>query len=106
MPEAEALYETLAGRMLLHPAVQRGTMMGYPCLRFEGRFFACQHRQSRGLIVKLPKERVTALVESDAGRSFAPSGRVFREWVEVAGTDEAAWAARLEEAQAFAASLA
>ena len=31
----------LAGQLLAEPGVTRSTMMGYPCLRANGAFFAC-----------------------------------------------------------------
>lgn len=79
--------------------------MGYPCLRYEGHFFASQNPTTKRLIVKLPEKRVSALVEAGTGRPFAPAGRVFREWIELEKPDETVWAAMIEEARTFVASL-
>ncbi len=81
--------------------VTRSTMMGFPCVRFDGSFFASLDHRSGDLIVKLPKERVEKLVEDGTGIPFAPAGRTFKEWVSVPAEDEATWSALIAEAQAF-----
>jgi hypothetical protein len=50
----EALFWELAQPLLAEPGVTRSTMMGYPCLRANGAFFACVERATGNLIVKLP----------------------------------------------------
>ena len=82
--------------------VTRGTMMGFPCLRRAGKFFVCLDRDGTSLIVKLPAERVSELVSQGAGLSFAPAGRVFREWIEVPKDRAEAWPGYIREALAFA----
>jgi len=85
-----------------HPDVAAGTMMGLPCLRVSGAFFAaCDHR-SGDLIVKLPRHRVQQLVAAGTGKPFAPAGRTFREWVVIADLEPARWAKLIDEARAFA----
>jgi hypothetical protein len=82
--------------------VATGTMMGFPCLRVSGAFFAsCDHR-SGDLIVKLPRHRVEQPIRAGAGKPFAPAGRTFREWVLVDDRDQARWAELIDEARAFA----
>ena len=66
-------------------------MMGFPCLRLHGRFFASVDRRTQALLVKLPADRVAALVASGEGEPFAPAGRVFREWVAFPRTDRRRW---------------
>ncbi len=47
-------------------------MMGFPCLRFAGAFFAsCDHRTG-DLIVKLSRDRVAQLIAEGIGKPFAP----------------------------------
>jgi hypothetical protein len=99
--EPEALFWELAEDLYVNPAVTRSTMMGFPCLRINGGFFACVERSTGNLIVKLPSERVTELVASDVGIPFAPNGKVFREWVALRHSDEDVWVALIAEAQAF-----
>jgi hypothetical protein len=76
-------------------------MMGYPCLRVNGRFFACVERTTGNLVVKLPADRVNDLVLSGRGISFAPDRRVFREWVALPISVEGEWTAFLDEARTF-----
>jgi hypothetical protein len=97
----EALFWELAQELLAEPNVTRGTMMGYPCLRSNGAFFACVERTTGHLIIKLPAHRVSQFVAAGQALPFAPNGRTFREWAAfpVANPDE--WRARLAEAQDF-----
>jgi hypothetical protein len=54
----EALFWDLAEEMYVDPAVERGTMMGFPCLRVSGQFFASLEKDTGELIVKLAERRV------------------------------------------------
>lgn len=97
-----AFFWQVAERALSEDGVQRATMMGFPCLRVDGAFFAsCDHR-SGALIVKLRQERVKGLIAAGAGQPFAPAGRTFREWVLVAERDAPRWRALIDEAREFA----
>jgi hypothetical protein len=87
---------------LAHSGVATGTMMGFPCLRVSGEFFASCDRRSGDLIVKLPRHRVEQLIRAGAGKPFAPAGRTFREWVLVGDRDPDRWAELIDEARAFA----
>jgi hypothetical protein len=98
------MFWKLADVMLADPAVSRSTMMGFPCLRFQGRFFASVERLTGNLIVKLPANRVVELVNQGSGEPFSPNGRVFREWVALPQLDEAQWADLLAEAREFVAN--
>ena len=85
-----------------HADVAAGTMMGLPCLRLSGAFFAaCDHR-SGDLIVKLPGHHVQQLITAGAGKPFAPAGRTFREWVVIDDRDPARWATLIDEARIYA----
>jgi hypothetical protein len=54
-------FTDVSASALAHPDVAHGTMMGFPCLRVAGAFFAsCDHRTGDP-IVKLPRERVEQL---------------------------------------------
>lgn len=100
--DARELYDELTDDLLYDPLVGRSTMMGYPCVRYAGRFFGSFATREDALVVKLPRERVTALVEAGEGEAFAPAGKVFREWVLLPRPDRALWTRLLEEAVAFA----
>jgi hypothetical protein len=100
--EARDLYDELTDDLLYDPAVGRATMMGHPCVRLAGKFLASYDDNARCLVVKLPHERVTELVDSGRGDPFAPAGKVFREWVAIPTVDRALWQQVLAEAIEFA----
>ena len=99
----DELFWHLARVLMDDPVVERGTMMGLPCLRWNGRFFASMDAKTKDLIVKLPEARVAEIIASGRGQVFAPSRRPFREWVAISTPDEETWEALLAEAKAFAA---
>jgi hypothetical protein len=102
--EHEARFWALAEPMLTQPGVARSTMMGLPCLRIDGQFFASFDRRSGDLLVKLPEARVDQLVDAGRAHPFAPAGRRFREWAAVSPRRRRNWPALLDEALAFVAS--
>ena len=77
-------------------------MVGFPCVRLRGVFFASSDRETGDLIVKLPGARVTALVLDGDAVPFAPNGRTFREWARVPQRDPAGWRRLIDEALDFA----
>ena len=95
------LFWSLADPMLAGGEVEKGTMMGFPCLRVSGKFFASLGRNTDDLIVKLPKERVNKLIDDGDAEPFAPNGRVFKEWALINIADETKWKSYLNEALAF-----
>ena len=99
--ERAALFWDLAAPLLLTGAAEKSTMMGFPCLRSKGQFFASLARGTDHLIVKLPATRVEALVAAGQGLHFSPNGRTFREWVVIPEADATAWSALITEARAF-----
>jgi TfoX/Sxy family transcriptional regulator of competence genes len=85
------------------PEVTRATMFGSPGLKVNGKVFACFVKGE--LVVKLPEERVDALVESGQGERFDPGmGRVMREWVALEPADS--WPALAAESRKYVVSLA
>lgn len=101
MQNADALFWDLAATLLEEEGIEKSTMMGYPCLRKDGNFFASVEPKSGHLIVKLPADRVLALIEEGTGNEFAPNGRRFKEWVLIHGRDSNKWANLMDEAMAF-----
>jgi len=99
--DREALFWRLADELLEEPAVTRSTMMGFPCVRLRGQFFACVDRRTGDLVVKVPPARVAELVAEGIGLPFAPNGRLFRAWVAIPIRDDEEWSALLDEARAF-----
>lgn len=106
MVDPQELYDTLTDDLLYDPLVERSTMMGYPCVRRSGQFFAAFDRRASALVVKLPAGRVTELIEAGAGQAFTPNGRTFREWVVAPVPDPALWDELLDEAKQFSATTA
>ena len=70
-------------------------------LKVDNRIFAMLVRGS--LVVKLPRARVDALVQSGQGKRFDPrrNGRLMKEWVVVPPTSRADWQALADEALRF-----
>lgn len=97
----EAEFWALAEPLLNGTAVTRSTMMGLPCLRVDGRFFASFDRRGNALLVKLPAARVEELIESGVAEPFAPSGRRFREWASIDPGRPEIWRKLLDEALKF-----
>lgn len=85
--------------------VEEGTMMGHHCLRATqtGGFVATVDRSTGDLVVKLPRHRVQELVASGDGLPFAPSGKTFREWVQIPTYDADEWAQLIGDSIAFVA---
>ena len=100
IPEApdEARFWNLAESLLACPGVERSTMMGLPCLRFSGTFFASFDRRTGVMLIKLTASRVDELVGSGQAVPFAPAGRRFREWAAVPGGRSESWKPLLDEA--------
>ena len=80
--------------------LEEGTMFGFRCVRAGKAFVAMPGHESEGMVVKLPAARVTELLASGKGAPVAPAGKVFKEWVEIAATED--WGAYLDEALEFA----
>jgi hypothetical protein len=100
----EANFWALAEPLLTAATVTRSTMMGLPCLRAGGRFFASFDRRTTALLVKLSEARVNELIGSGAAEPFAPSGRRFREWASIDSGRSESWLSLLHEALAFVAA--
>lgn len=99
--EKSIIFWSLADTWLTTGEVEKGTMMGFPCLRVDGKFFASLHRENDDMIIKLPKERVTDLITAGDAEPFAPNGRTFKEWARITTVDETKWQTYLEEARQF-----
>jgi hypothetical protein len=97
----EAKFWALAEPLLARPGVEQSTMMGMPCLRINGAFFASCDRKTGDLLVKLPEARVDELVEVSRAASFAPAGRRFREWAAIPPERSRTWKRLVNEALAF-----
>lgn len=98
---SEDLFWDLANEAIAsHDDIEEGTIMGAPCLRFDGDFLAMPHHKGDGIVVKIDEGRVNELIDAGTGAPFAPAGKVFTEWVLIADMDEATWRAALSDALA------
>jgi len=96
------LFWELAAPLIAEGTAEEGELMRSQCLRIGGEFLAMPEYRTGDLVVKLPANRVAELVEAGTGLPFAPAKRVFKEWVQVPGRDEALWRELLAEGVAFA----
>ena len=79
--------------------VERGRMFGSVGLKVNGKVFAMVVKGK--LVVKLPGQRVDALVAAGRGDYFDPGhGRLMKEWIAVAGVTPP-WVALAKEAYGF-----
>lgn len=99
--DAEARFAALVEEFARRPGVEPpggGRAFGATALKVHGSIFAMLYDER--LVVKLPRERVAALIAADQGEPFgAGKGRPMQEWLTV--VDEDAWSALAEEARAF-----
>jgi hypothetical protein len=105
-PGAEVRFEDLVTVFSTRPGVtvpDEGRGFGSGALRANGRIFAMVVRGR--LVVKLPRDRVDALVEQGQGVRFdANKGRPMAEWVSLDPASTVDWEALAAEALAFVSS--
>ena len=104
---AEAMFNSVVEALVVEPGVTKAKMFGAPGLRVGSKFFGCL--VSGKLVVKLPQNRVEALIASGDGERFyhrfdPGTGRVMREWVAVPPVTNADWIGLAKEARDFVAS--
>lgn len=100
----EQRFWTLAEPLLQQAGVTRSTMMGFPCLRLNGDFFAsCDHRTGH-LVIKLDEHAASALIDAGKAEPFAPNGHRFREWASIPVRRQRSWGSLLEQALQAAAT--
>src|SRR5215467_12480763 len=94
----EERFALLVEELLSNPAVtppsegpQSKKQFGSSALKVKNKIFAMLVEGK--LVVKLPKQRVDALVVSGAGERFDPrhDGRLMKEWVTIELTSEERW---------------
>ena len=101
MSAEDVFWDVATELMAEDDRVVEGTIMSSRCLRVGKEFLAMPHHTADGMVVKLPADRVSEVIEAGEGESFAPAGKVFREWLAVTEVDEDRWRALLREGLAF-----
>ncbi len=101
-------YATLADALLSTADITLGSAgkkgFGSSALQVGGKIFAML--AGGKLVVKLPRQRVDALVASGDGTRFDPrhDGRLMKEWLAVESTSDEEWLSLAREAMGFVAS--
>lgn len=96
-------FSAIKGAFAAEPNVVTARMFGSSGLKVNGRVFVMLVDEL--LVVKLPKDRVAALVAAGAAQAFDPGhGRVMREWVSVK-EGRSNWLSLAREAHAFVSAL-
>ncbi len=104
----EDRYATLVDALLGSADVTLGSAgkkgFGSSALQVGGKIFAML--AGGKLVVKLPRQRVDALVAAGDGERFDPrrDGRLMREWLAVEPTSDVEWLTLAREAMEFVAS--
>jgi len=99
--DQDVFWELIEELRAADPRVEEGTIMGGRCARVAGEFLALVDFKGSGLVVKLPKDRVDALIARRRGQPFAPAGKVFKNWVSIPKRDRRVWRSLLQEGVAF-----
>ena len=95
----EKIVATLVREKRAEPPSAKRRAFGSNGLKTKGKIFAMLAQST--VVVKLPRERVEALVASGAGEPFDPGhGRRMKEWIALHG-DTRRWLALVREAHAF-----
>jgi hypothetical protein len=101
----EALYQSLFDHFGETASAVPSRRFGADALKVNGKIFASLTR-GRRLLVKLPPDRVAALIASGVGEPFTTGpGPAKAAWVTLAPTSAPDWLVLAEEARAYVASL-
>lgn len=99
-PDADPLFASIIDAFAAGRNVTAGEMFGSIGLKIGGKVFAMVVKGK--LVVKLPKERVEALVASAKGEFFDPGqGRLMKESVAVGAGDKRSWLGLAKEAKHY-----
>ena len=96
-------FQAVVEALRVRTDVTVGRMFGSPGLKVGGKVFSMLVKGK--LVVKLPRQRVEALIASGSGAYFDPGhGRTSKEWVAIQPNDEPHWLEVSEEAMNFVTS--
>jgi hypothetical protein len=82
--------------------LRRCDVYGLPCLSGNNLIVAALKKESRSLVIRLPRRRVSYLVSEGWGRHFSPAGIHHSEWVEIIHMEPRLWVELIREASRFA----
>jgi TfoX/Sxy family transcriptional regulator of competence genes len=91
-------YTEICREHLADAAVETSRMFGTDCLKVGGKVFAMEFKGQ--LVVKLSKDRASALVASGQANVFDPGhGRPMKQWIAVPASSALDWQALAVEAK-------
>lgn len=97
---AEEQFQAISDTFLRDTTITPKKMFGSMGLSVGGKVFSMLVKYR--LVVKLPVERVEALLASGAGQRFDPGhGRLMKEWASIDPQAEADWDELVEESKTF-----
>lgn len=100
------IVEALAGNSGVSSGAAGARGFGSSALKVHGRIFAMLSSTGR-FVVKLPRQRVDALIAAGAGERYDPGhGRLMKEWLAVGPASYERWLPLAKEAKEFVASKA
>lgn len=103
-PETQTPFNSIIKAMIKMRGVTQSKMFGSLSLKFKGKVFAMEVKGK--LVVKLPKERVDAMIAVGNGEYFDPGhGRLMKEWIAVEPAGNSSWLGLAKEAKEFIGSL-
>jgi TfoX/Sxy family transcriptional regulator of competence genes len=83
-------YTEICNEHLADPSVKTSRMFGTDCLKVGGKVFAMEFKGQ--LVVKLNKDRASALVAGGQANVFDPGhGRPMKQWIAVAASSTLDW---------------
>jgi hypothetical protein len=101
---AEQRFETVMETFHGKRGIAQSRMFGSTGLTIHGKVFAILYKER--LVLKLPKDRVEALVRARQGEYFDPGhGRISKGWVSIQPEAKADWLSLSQEAKDFVASV-
>lgn len=92
----------LTAGFIQQEGITESTMMGTPCLRFNGDFVTMFFDKEDSLIIKVSPERVNELIETGLANEFNYTKKRFKEWALVPIDFQDQYSAYITEAVEYA----
>jgi len=95
-------YAIIVDELRMNPAITQSKKSASSGLRIDNKVFAMLAKGK--LVVKLPEQRVDALIDSGQGEYYrSGDGPPMKEWIAIAPASEEGWIALVKEAMEFVA---